>query len=83
MSYEQHPTYTDTLPANFSQQSSDHAKALFGLILQWQEEIGSTTVQELMSCANPTLKHHTTMSMGVETARFFGAITVRVSSFLL
>ncbi|KAF9063996.1 hypothetical protein BDP27DRAFT_1367615 [Rhodocollybia butyracea] len=76
MSYKQHPTYSDTLPANFLQ-SSNCAKAIFGLILQWQEEISSTMVQELMSCANSTLKHHTTMNMGIETACFFGAITVQ------
>ncbi|KAF9065881.1 hypothetical protein BDP27DRAFT_1424393 [Rhodocollybia butyracea] len=76
MSYELHPTYPETLPANFSQ-SSDHAKAIFGLILLWQHEIGSTTVQDLMSCAESTLKHHTTVNMGIKNACFFGAIMVK------
>ncbi|KAE9385689.1 hypothetical protein BT96DRAFT_949671 [Gymnopus androsaceus JB14] len=73
--YEENPTYSHTLPTNLASQSSDYAKALFGIILQWQEDTGSTTLQQFMSCVGSTLKHHTTVHMG-EVGRYFGAIIV-------
>ncbi|KAF9059677.1 hypothetical protein BDP27DRAFT_1431033 [Rhodocollybia butyracea] len=75
--YTRYPTYDKPLSGNLALQSSDFAKALFGIILQWQEETGCFSVQQLMSCVEGILKHHISINMGTSDAQHFGALVVR------